>query len=94
MVEHISHEHILAEIRSMRESHLEWRELIVTRLDAVEQASRANAEMTMQVRDAIVAARLAHTVLKWAAGLVASATVLWLAFKNVVLDIVGKNPAA
>lgn len=83
-----SHAQILDEIRALRDTTSAWRALddariagFEGRLTAVEVTLKRNTELTEQVRDAVVAAKVAHAVLKWASGLTVAAAAAWYALK-------------
>lgn len=96
---HISHERIFEEIRAMRDDTVAWRTAteariasVEKRLSGVEDTLAVNTKMTEQVRDAVVAARVAHAVMKWASGFVVAGVGLWLALKQFVAEAVGRAP--
>lgn len=93
------HERVLEEIRAMRDDTVSWRTAtearigsVETRLHHVEDTLKRNTEMTEQVRDAVVAARVAHAVMKWVSGVVVAGVGLWIALKQFVVGAMGRGP--
>lgn len=86
-----THAHILGEIRALRDSTIAWRTSaeariggVEGRLTEVETTLKRNMEMTEQVRDAVVAAKVAHAVMKWVSSLVVAGAAIWFTAKQLL----------
>lgn len=96
---HTIHERIFEEIRAVRDDTVAWRTAteariasVEKRLTGVENTLEVNTRMTEQVRDAVVAARVAHAVMKWVSGVVVAGVGLWIALKQFVVGAMGRGP--
>ena len=53
---------------------------LTLRVEKIERAVEENTELTRDIRDAVVAGRIATKVIKWLGAVAAAGSALWVAF--------------
>lgn len=63
---------------------------LTLRVEKIERAVEENTELTRDIRDAVVAGRIATKVIKWLGAVAAAGSALWVAFWQLTHH--GKTP--